>query len=638
MLGSMLRRVCMAGADSGFRRVALTLLVLLGAAANGTAQLVQKQVLVLQSFDRGNIVIDNFTTNFHVELDERTEQPVNFVQVVVGPIGAVGAPEEALVNFVVSTFGDGPKPDLIVTMGGPASIFARKYRGLLFPDTPLLFAAVDQRYLRDAPPGENETAVTAANDFPRLIDDILQVLPQTRQVFVIAGTGRLGQFWRRELEEPFTRFRGRLTFEWLDKLSLSEILRRCSSLPANSAIFYLAFGTDASGTAYADERVLAELHATADAPVFGAQSVYLGAGVVGGSMLPMDTLSRNTADVALRLLNGEPPRSINTPPQRPGQPVFDWRELERWSIPESRLPSGSVVRYRAPSLWRAYKGTVLSAVGALAVQSLLIGGLLYQRRARQRAEIESRRNLALAADADRRQTMSALAGSMAHELGQPLSSMIHNAQAARIMLSSNRATPETVGEILSDIEDEGVQATQIIDRHRTMLRSHQLDKKPIDVHAVIHESLAMVAHDMRARQIDVGLNLSSNRGIITGDQVLLQQVLVNLLMNAMDAMVDTPPARRRVTISTEVTATDVAVSVGDAGTGLPEQINGALFTPFVTTKRHGLGIGLTITRSIIEAHGGTIDAHNNPEGGATFTVTLRRSATPEVLSGSPSAA
>jgi signal transduction histidine kinase len=613
----------------------LTGLLVLGAAANGTAQPVQKQVLVLQSVDRGNIVVDHFTANFHVELDQRAEQPVNFVQVVVGPIGPVGAPERAIVDFIVSTFADGPKPDLIVTVSGPASIFARKYRQQLFPDTPLLFAALDERYLRAAPLGENETAVASANDFPRLIDDILQVLPQTRQVFVVAGTGQLGQFWRRELEEPFSRFRDRLTFEWLDNLSLSEMLRRCASLPDNSAIFYLTYGTDAAGAAYADERVLADLRSTANAPVFGGQSVHLGAGVVGGTMLSIETLARNTADVALRLLNGAAPGSISVPPQRPDQPIFAWRELERWSIPESRLPPGSVVRYRAPSLWRAYRGTVLSAVGVLAVQSLLIAGLLYQRRARRRAEIESRTNLALAADASRRLTMSALTSSIAHELGQPLSSMIHNAQAGRMMITADGSTPDAMGEILSDIETEGVQATQIIDRHRTMLRGHQLDIKPIDLHAVIDDSLALVAHDMSARQIEATVNLSSHPCIINGDQVLLQQVLVNLLMNAMDAMAETSPARRRVTISTEVRAAEVQVSVRDTGTGLPAQIDGTLFTPFATTKAHGLGIGLTITRTIVETHGGTIDARNNPEGGATFTVTLRRSELPGIRSGPP---
>ena len=142
---------------------------------------------------------------------------------------------------------------------------------------------------------------------------------------------------------------------------------------------------------------------------------------------------------------------------------------------------------------------------------------------------------------------------------------------------------------------------------------------------------------MKTRQIEAIVNLSSSPCIITGDQVLLQQVLVNLVMNAMDAMADIPPVRRRVTISTEVRGGVVDVSVHDAGTGLPAQINGTLFTPFVTTKPRGLGIGLTITQTIVEAHRGTIDARNNPEGGATFTVTLRRVEAPRILSGPPSA-
>ena len=136
------------------------------------------------------------------------------------------------------------------------------------------------------------------------------------------------------------------------------------------------------------------------------------------------------------------------------------------------------MRYRGPSLWQEYRGTVLTAAGALAIQSLLIVGLLYQRRERQRAELESRRNLALAADASRRATMSALTSSIGHELSQPLSAMMYNAHALQMMVTANRATSDTMGEILSDIQSQGVRATQIIDRHRTMLRSHQLEKRP----------------------------------------------------------------------------------------------------------------------------------------------------------------
>ena len=377
--------------------------------------------------------------------------------------------------------------------------------------------------------------------------------------------------------------------------------------------------------------MLADLHAMANAPVFVAMSALIDHGVVGGPLMSIDDASRSAADAAIRILNGEPPATVRLPPQQPGPSTFDWRELQRWGIDESRLPPGSVVLFRAPSLWQQYRMTVLGAAAVLFTQSLLIVGLLYQRRARQRAEVESRRSLALAADASRRQTMSALTNSMAHELGQPLSSMINNARALQMMVTANRATPGTIGEILSDIQTQGVQATQIIDRHRSMLRSHRLDRN----RSICRPSFRKVWlswNTTEKRGIDAAVDLPSTPCIVNGDHVLLKQVFVNLVLNAMDAMAGTPRARRRVTIRSEVQAADVRISVSDTGTGLPAQLDGKLFAPFVTTKSQGLGIGLTIVRSIVDAHGGTIDARDNPDGGATFTVTLRCGDPPTMLS------
>ncbi len=303
--------------DLIFRWAALAGLLSIGSPPAQPAAAV-RQVLVLQSFDRGNVVVDHFTANLRVDLDERAERPLNIVQIVIGPMGAVGASDQATVDYIQSTFSDRAKPDLIVTVAGPAMVFARKYRQQLFPDTPLLFAAVDEHFLRDAPLADNETAVATSNDYPRIIDGILQVLPRTRQVFMVMGSGSLGSYWHRVLAVEFQRFHDRVTFIWSNDLSLPEILRRCASLPADSAIFYLTFGTDAAGAAYPDERVLADLRATANAPMFGVQSVYLGSGVVGGTLMSIDDLSRSTADAATRLLNGATPASTIVPLQSPG--------------------------------------------------------------------------------------------------------------------------------------------------------------------------------------------------------------------------------------------------------------------------------------------------------------------------------
>jgi C4-dicarboxylate-specific signal transduction histidine kinase len=191
-----------------------------------------------------------------------------------------------------------------------------------------------------------------------------------------------------------------------------------------------------------------------------------------------------------------------------------------------------------------------------------------------------------------------------------------------MLVASNRATTDTLRDILAEIRTADVRATQIVERHRTMLKNRQLDKKRLDIHAVVGESLALVAHDTRTRHVHLDVDLAAGPCLINGDQVLLQQVLVNLVMNAMDAMAETPPDRRRVSVHSKVGKESVEVSVRDAGTGLPSSVDRHLFEPFVTTKTHGLGIGLTIARTIVEAHRGSLDAHNNPEGGATFTVTL----------------
>src|SRR5262249_3165955 len=235
---------------------------------------------------------------------------------------------------------------------------------------------------------------------------------------------------------------------------------------------------------------------------------------------------------------------------------------------------------------------------------------------------ESRHSFALAAHVDRRSAMATLTGSIAHELNQPLSSILHNAEAAEMLVTSNRATAEDLRDILRDIRSEDARASQIGQRHRAQLRRDARETTPIDIQPVIRESLELVAHDAAARRIQIVANLPDAPCIVVGDQILLQQVLVNLVLNAMDAMKATPSGRRRVTVHSTVAGDSVEVSVADCGSGLTPDVSSRLFQPFMTTKPDGVGIGLAIVRSTLEAHRGTIAARNNAAGGATFRFTL----------------
>lgn len=353
-----------------------------------------RRILLLQSLDRGNLTMDGFTGKFRLDVDQRSSTGVTFMQAVVNPSGFATSPQMPIVDYLSSAFAGQPKPDLVVTIGGPAAAFARKHADQLFPATPLLFTCVSTRYLAAAPLGEHETAVAADNDMAAIVDDILRLFPRTTTVFMVMGSGPLGRFWRAELERDFQRFGRRVTFVWSDDLSFAEILERVARLPPHSAVYFLTFGTDGKGGTYAEDRVLAEIKAAANAPMFGALSPEIGHGIVGGSVMDVERQASVAANVAIQLLDGQSPATVRTPPQKVGPPVFDWRELQRWQVDERLLPAGSIVRFRAPGVWDRFKGLIVTGIIVLIGQTFLIGTLLLNRAKRRRVEQLLRDNVA----------------------------------------------------------------------------------------------------------------------------------------------------------------------------------------------------------------------------------------------------
>ena len=290
------------------RSAATAVLIAFTAAVNTGAQPpAARQVLVLQSMDRGSLVFDSFTSSFRASLQERAGTQLTLFEFVVAPAGLTEAPDAPVIDFLHSIYAGRQPPELIVTVGGPAAAFARRHRAQLFPRAAMLLAAVETRYLGSEALAQSETSVTVSIDYTTLIDDILQLLPETRQVFMITGSGPLSRFWRTELERSFERYRNRLAFIWSQDLTYDQMLERASALPPHSIIFYISSGTFATGSWQGEERTLADLETRANAPVFGAQGAWLGAGLVGGRLLHTDDLGVITAGVVMRILNGETP-------------------------------------------------------------------------------------------------------------------------------------------------------------------------------------------------------------------------------------------------------------------------------------------------------------------------------------------
>jgi C4-dicarboxylate-specific signal transduction histidine kinase len=216
-----------------------------------------------------------------------------------------------------------------------------------------------------------------------------------------------------------------------------------------------------------------------------------------------------------------------------------------------------------------------------------------------------------------------LSGSLAHELNQPLTAIVTSAAAAERLMKEDRKNDEEVRDALKDIRDQGQRAGEIIARIRAMLHKDPGQMARLDLNLAVREVLEMVHSDLVIRRVTPVLRLDPQLSLVEGHGVQLRQVLLNLVMNACDAMSNMPADQRKLTIeSKRVTGREVQISVADTGPGFPEEMLSQAFEPFHSTKAQGLGLGLAICRSIIVSHGGRLVAGNNPDKGATLRFTL----------------
>jgi PAS domain S-box-containing protein len=242
---------------------------------------------------------------------------------------------------------------------------------------------------------------------------------------------------------------------------------------------------------------------------------------------------------------------------------------------------------------------------------------------RKRTESELRRQREELAHVTRVSTMGELSASLAHELNQPLTAILSNAQAAQRFLATGPADVDELHEILDDIVQDDSRASEVIQRMRALVKKEQPAFAPLDLAGVIRDVTALIHSDAILHGVRIVLEVDPGLPPVRGDKVQLQQVVVNLLLNAFAAMRDTPANERVVAVRLQLEGVlTVKVSVRDAGTGLAGDKLDQIFQPFYTTKRDGLGMGLSISRSIIEAHGGRLWAENNSDRGATFYFTV----------------
>ncbi len=522
------------------------------------------------------------------------------------------------------------QPDLVVPIGAPASIFVATYRDRLFPGTPILYASADRRLL---PPGaveKNAAYVGQVYEIPGFLEDMLQIAPATKNIVVIVGATPLERLWRDVFQKAAAPFAGRINFTYFSDLSFKQMQERVSTLPPDSYIFFLLLLRDAGGVTLNGDEALQRLHAVAHAPINSIFEHQLGLGIVGGRLYQSERVGKQAAQLAIRILRGEPASSFPPIMIERLPPHYDWRELQRWKIDEKLLPTGSTILFRTPTVWERYHAWIIGGISVFLLQALLITGLLANlvkrhraERSLKQAEEEAHRHREQINRLSRVSLIGEMTASLAHELNQPLSGIVSNASAGMRLIDRGKEDPATLREILVDVEADGRRAHEIIQDVRNTIKKGDPTRHRINLYELVTKVGHIVRPDAVAYSCEIETSLAEDLPLIEVDPIQIQQVLVNLVSNAIDAMRQTPPDRRKVEISTAGNGENEArLSVRDHGTGIRYEVHERLFDQFFTTKEQGLGMGLAIVRSIVESHGGKIQAENVADGGALFYFTL----------------
>ena len=301
--------------------------------------------------------------------------------------------------------------------------------------------------------------------------------------------------------------------------------------------------------------------------------------------------------------------------------LFDWRQLQRWKISEARLPPGSEILFREPTIWETHRWQIVAIAAVILAQAALILWLLWEHRRRRRLEVEGRQRMAELAHMNRQATAGHLSASIAHELNQPLGAILNNVEAAALMIRSPSPNLQELESILDDIKRDDERASKVIKRLRRLLTRGAFDPQEVDLSKVVRDVVRIASAQAAARDVKLDSNLAEQPLRVNGDKIQLQQVILNLIVNGIDAIAETPNGVREIVCRSWASDAQALVSIRDTGPGIPSNRLERLFEPFFTTKQDGMGMGLCIAHAIIEAHGGKISAESRPSG-AVFHVSL----------------
>jgi signal transduction histidine kinase len=509
--------------------------------------------------------------------------------------------------------------DVILSIGPSALDFAVRLRATEWPAVPIVFTAVSEATApHPIPP--NTTGFFVQKTFANMVKAARTIIPNLKRL-VLVGNPFEGAIYYPQFAKEIPELSREFEIIDLMGLPVREIRQRVAALPSDSAVFYFSINADPERTYVTGVEALPLIAEVTNRPIISDGETRVGEGSIGGFVLSPAEIGRDAGRLVMRILDGENASNIPVITGTTLKPMFDWRQLQRWNISESMLPAGSEIRFRPLGMWEQYSVQILAACVALLFQTALICWLVYEHRRRHVAEVKSRGAIAELTHMNRRAAAGQLSASLSHEVSQPLASIVTRASAALRWLRAENPNVERAEASLEGILAAGHRAGDIVASVRAMFKKDAPQKASTDINEIIRTVLSIVRVELQKNNIDLQTQLDEQLPPVQGDKVQLQQVVLNLVMNGIEAMHSVRPCVLKVQTDRAKPGL-VHVLVEDTGAGIDPSKLHQIFEPLFTTKATGMGMGLAICQSIIESHGGRICVSPAVTRGSIFEFEL----------------
>ena len=509
--------------------------------------------------------------------------------------------------------------DALLAFGETAFLYLRAHRDALWPGTPVAFAGLPASRLAEGDVPEGFYGLVGLYSIAGTLALARALQPDARRAVLMMGSSPFDRGWRATAEAELAGVEG-LGIDYVIGLAMDGFRAAAAALDPGTILILLSIFEDAAGARFSPVKAAAEIAAASGAPAYGIHGTVIGAGLVGGHVERFADMGAALARLALRLAGGETalPRIGHVE----ARDVVDWRALRRFGLDPALLPEGALVEFHTPSAWERNRPWFLLAGGIILAQSATIAALALQGQRRRITERELVARRIELAHVSRVAQLGELSGAFAHELNQPLTSILANAEAGALLLAQEPPDLAETAETLADIAEEGRWAARLIVELRQLMTKGDKDFAPLDLVEVAGAAIRLARSELLIRGVRVEMAPAPAPLPVRGNRAQLKQVILNLLLNAAEAVKDLPPERRLVMVAAALRPDGWrALSVRDRGPGLDPAL-GDPFRPFATTKPEGLGLGLSICRGIAQAHGGALEFEAGLAEGARALLTL----------------